>query len=266
MPLSTELGQSIRGRLHEAAEGEFRGPEMRALRPLLELQATWSTIPRRGELLIEHTKSREGHHLYIYPFAGRLVHEGIAALLAYRMSLIVPITFSISVNDYGFELLSPIPAPLSQAFKAGLFDAANLADQIAHCMNAVEMAKREFREVASIAGLVFKGFPGKRKTAGQMQASTGLLFDVFRNYDPENLLLRQTETDVLEKQLEQARLVKTLNEMSESVITVRELPRFSPLCFPLLVDRMRERLSSEKLADRIRRMQLALETAADKSA
>jgi ATP-dependent Lhr-like helicase len=265
MPLSTELAHAIRGRLHEAAEGEFRGPELRALRPLLELQAEWSSIPRLNELLIERTKSREGFHLYLYPFAGRLVHEGIAALFAYRMSRRTPITFSISVNDYGFELLSPTAAPFEAALQNGLFDSAGLEEDIADCMNAVEMAKREFREVASIAGLVFKGFPGKRKSAGQMQASSGLLFDVFRNYDAGNLLLRQAEHDVLEKQLEHSRLVATLNDMSQNQLVVRELPRFSPLSFPLLVERMRERLSSEKLADRIRRMQQSLETAADKS-
>lgn len=264
MPLSTELANSIRGRLHEAASGEFRGPEMRALRPLLELQARWSRIPERGELLIERIKSRDGHHLYIYPFAGRLVHEGIGALLAYRMSRRTPITFSISVNDYGFELLSPVPAPFDELLRNGLFDTSTLEDDIAECLNAAEMAKRQFREVASIAGLIFKGFPGKRKSAGQMQASSGLLFDVFSNYDPGNLLLRQTRGEVLENQLEHARLVNTLNEMTSSRLLFQDLARFSPLSFPLLVERMRERLSSEKLADRIRRMQESLESAAEK--
>jgi ATP-dependent Lhr-like helicase len=264
MPLSTELAKSVRGRLAEAAQGEFRGPEMRALRPLLELQARWSRIPKRGELLIERAKSRDGHHLYIYPFAGRLVHEGIGALLAYRMSRRTPITFGISVNDYGFELLSPVPAPFDELLQNGLFETSTLGCDISECMNAAEMAKRQFREVASIAGLVFKGFPGKRKSAGQMQASSGLLFDVFSNYDPGNLLLRQTRGEVLESQLEHSRLMQTLHEMTNSRLLIQELSRFSPLSFPLLVERMRERLSSEKLADRIRRMQESLEAAADK--
>lgn len=264
MPLSSQLSDAMRGRLHEAAEGEFRGAEMRGLRPLLDLQAQWSSIPRRHELLVERAKSRDGYHLYIYPFAGRLVHEGLGAVLAYRMSRMTPITFSISVNDYGLELLSPIAAPFDKALRNGLFDKVGLGEDIAACMNSVEMEKREFREVASIAGLVFKGFPGRRKSAGQMQASSGLLFDVFRNYDPGNLLLRQTQQDVLEKQLELTRMVATLDAMTASQLTIRELPRSSPLCFPLLVERMRERLSSEKLADRIARMQQSLEKAAGK--
>lgn len=266
MPLSSELSDAMRGRLHEAAEGAFRGAEMRALRPLLNLQAQWSSIPRRHELLVERARSRDGHHLYLYPFAGRLVHEGLGAVLAHRMSQMTPITFSIAVNDYGLELLSPIAAPFEDAVKSGLFDTVGLAKDISACMNSVEMARREFREVASIAGLIFKGLPGRRKSSGQMQASSGLLFDVFRNYDPGNLLLRQSQQDVLEKQLELTRMVSTLDAMAASEMTVRELPRFSPLCFPLLVERWRERLSSEKLADRIARLQHSLESAAEKSA
>lgn len=265
MPLSSELSNAVRGRLHEAAEGEYRGAEMRALRPLLDLQSQWSRVPRFNELLVERVKSRDGHHLYIYPFEGRLVHEGLGAVLAYRMSRMTPITFSISVNDYGLELLSPVAAPFDEALRNGLFDTVGLGQDIAACMNSVEMAKREFREVASIAGLIFKGFPGRNKSAGQMQASSGLLFDVFRNYDPHNLLLSQTQHDVLEKQMELTRLVRTLDAMGSAQLTIRELPRFSPLCFPLLVERMRDRLSSEKLADRVARMQQSLEKAAEQT-
>jgi ATP-dependent Lhr-like helicase len=185
-------------------------------------------------------------------------------LLAYRMSRRSPITFSMSVNDYGFELLSPTLAPFESALQDGLFDAAELTLDIAQCMNAAEMARRQFREIASIAGLVFNGFPGQRKTARQLQASSGLLFDVFRNHDPHNLLLRQAQREVLERQLEHSRLVMTLKTLSTSQVVCQELTRFSPLCFPLLVERLRERLSSEKLADRVRRMQETLERAADK--
>ncbi len=265
MPLSSELSDAIRRRLDAAAGGEFRGAEMQGLRPLLEVQADWSCIPRQHELLIERIKSRDGYHLYLYPFAGRLVHEGLAAVLAYRLSRLMPITFSIAINDYGMELLSPTPAPLEAALEKGLFDSVGLGEDIAACMNSVEMARREFREIASVAGLVFKGLPGRRKSARHLQASSGLLFDVLQEYNPDNLLLRQARLDVLEKQLELTRMVKTLDEIAADTLVLRELPRFSPLCFPLLVERWRERLSSEKLADRIARMQQSLENAVEKS-
>ena len=262
MPLSTELAAAVRDKLHDATNGIFESAEMQAVRPLLELQNYWSRVPRHGELLIERVKTREGHHIYFYPFAGRLVHEGLSSLFAYRMSQLEPITFSISINDYGFELLSATPAPFEAAINDGLLDSDGIEQDIANCVNAAEMGKRQFREIANIAGLVFNGYPGNRKTARQVQASTGLLYDVFQNYDPENLLLQQAHQEVLERQLERQRMLETLAQMRTSEILIRDLQRFSPMSFPLMVSRLRERLSSEKLADRVRRMQESLEKAA----
>lgn len=262
MPLSSELSAAIRERLAAAGRGEFHGPEMTAVRPLLELQQRWSHLPGPTELLIEEVRSREGHHLYFYPFAGRLVHEGLASLVAWRLARQQPITFSMSANDYGFELLSPVAAPLDAALGQGLFDSEGLIDDIERSLNAAEMGKRQFREVARIAGLVFQGYPGSHKTARQLQASTGLLYDVFANYDPDNLLLAQARQEVLERQLEHSRLVVTLAAIRAGTIVRRRCERFTPLAFPLMVDRLRERLSSEKLADRIQRMVQTLEKAA----
>ncbi|WP_437223615.1 ligase-associated DNA damage response DEXH box helicase [Planctomicrobium sp. SH661] len=262
MPLSSELSSAIRHRLDAASRGEFEGPEMQAVESLLRLQSHWSAVPQLDQLLIERVTSREGSHLYFYPFAGRLVHEGLATLFAYRLARRNANTFSISANDYGFELLSSSPAQVEEAVNEGLFSTDNLVDDIFHSMNAVEMAKRQFREIAHISGLVFGGYPHQRKSARQLQASTGLIYDVFKNYDPENLLLKQAEREVMERQLEQTRLIATLNSMQTQEIVWRTLPRFSPFSFPLMVDRLRERLSSEKLSDRVRRIQEQLEKVA----
>lgn len=262
MPLSSELAYAVRQRLREAHNGEFRGPELQAVRPLLELQAEWSALPLPEDLLVEQIRSREGFHLLIYPFAGRLVHEGLAALCAWRMAQLQPITFTMSVNDYGFELLSPTEAPLDAALDAGLLQETNLAVDLEKCLNAAEMGKRQFREIARVAGLVFQGYPGQQRTARQLQASSGLLYDVFSNYDPDNLLLRQSRTEVLERQLEHTRLISTLRSLQAARIVRRRPQRLTPLAFPLVVARLRERLSSEKLSDRIARMTLQLEKAA----
>ncbi|MEP7066670.1 MAG: ligase-associated DNA damage response DEXH box helicase, partial [Gemmatimonadota bacterium] len=262
MPLSGELAEMLRGRLGEASRGDFRDPEMEAVRPLLEVQRKWSAIPSPNELLIERVKSREGWHLYFFPFEGRLVHEGLAALLAYRISRLRPITFSMSSNDYGFELLSAVEPPLDDALAADLLSPDNLVADIPASLNATEMAKRQFREIARVAGLVFPGFPRAGKSARQLQATSGLFFDVFRQYDPSNLLLTQAHREVLERQLERSRLGRTLQRIADARVLVTAPPKISPLAFPLWVDRNRERVSSEKLADRIRRMQLSLERAA----
>jgi ATP-dependent Lhr-like helicase len=262
MPLSGELAAMLRARLGEAANGVYRGEEMEAIRPLLEVQRKWSRIPAADELLIERVKTREGWHLFVYPFEGRLVHEGLAALLGYRLSRIAPITFSMASNDYGFELLSPAEPPLHEGLDHGLLAPDGLLEDITAALNAAEMAKRQFRELARIAGLVFPGLPRAGKTARQLQVSSGLFFDVLQRYDPANLLLSQAAREVLERQLESTRLGKTLDRIARATVVVTEPRRPTPLAFPLLVDRTRERVSSESLGDRVRRMQMALERAA----
>ena len=262
LPLSGELAAAIRARLGEAANGSYRGAEMQAIQPILEVQAKWSRIPEAHDLLIEKVKTREGYHLFFFPFEGRLVHEGLAALFAWRIARTTPISFSMSANDYGFELLSPDPAPLEEALAAGLLDSANLIDDIPASLNATEMARRQFREIARVAGLVFPGYPRSGKTARQLQASSGLFFDVFTRYDSGNMLLTQAHREVLERQLERTRLGHTLERLSRSKVVITEPRRTPPLAFPLLIDRTRDKVSSEKLADRVRRMQRALERAA----
>jgi ATP-dependent Lhr-like helicase len=178
------------------------------------------------------------------------------------MSRLVPISFAMSSNDWGIELLSPDEPPLEAALDAGLLSPDGLIDDLPASLNAAEMAKRQFREIARIAGLVFPGLPRSGKTARQLQASSGLFFDVFQRYDPDNLLLTQAHREVLERQLERSRLGATLQRLAAARVVVTDPRRFTPLAFPLLVDRTRNRVSSEKLADRIRRMQVALERAA----
>lgn len=254
MPLSSELAQAVRERLEQARMGIFEGKEMRSVRPVLETQAEISAIPKRDELLIERVETREGHHLFFYPFEGRLVHEGLAALFAWRISRLRPITFSMAMNDYGVELLAPDPAPIEEALERELLSPYNLAEDIPASLNAAEMARRQFREIARIAGLTFTGYPGQNKSVRQLQASSGLLFDVFMRYDRGNLLIEQAHREVLEKQLERSRLGQTLERLSRSTIRLLDIDRPSPLSFPILVDRTRHRISSEKLGDRIRRM------------
>ena len=265
MPLSSELAQAVCDRLDAAARNIYEGQEMHFVRPILELQDAWSALPRNGELLIERIDSREGAHLYIYPFAGRLVHEGLATLLAYRLAALEPLTFTWAVNDYGFELLSREAPPFEEALENGLFGTDHLGDDIIASLNSAELAKNRFREIARIAGLVFQGYPGKGKTARQIQATSSLIFDVFQKYDPENPLFRQAQEEVLDRQLERTRLFTTLQKMQTATIRITRPKRTTPLAFPLMVDRLREKLSTEKLQDRLYRILRSLEKQADQT-
>lgn len=263
LPLSSELAAAVRDRLDEVRLGVFEDPELVAMRPLLAVQQRWSRIPAADELLVERAKTREGYHLFFFPFEGRQVHEGLAALFAYRLSRRQPQTFSISVNDYGFELLSPTPVIGDDALEFGLLllSAENLLDDVVASLNASELARRQFREIARVAGLVYQGFPGE-KNARQLQASSGLIYDVLRQYDPDNMLLVQAGREVLERQLERSRLSLALERLRSGQFTLVDVARPTPFAFPLLIERVRDTISSEKLADRIRRLTAQLEKAA----
>lgn len=266
MPLSANLGFMLRKKFDEAAspksppgEGTCKEPELEILSPLFQLQQYLSHIPKRNELLIEQIETKDGFHLFVFPFEGRLVHEAMAAILAYRLSLITPITFTFAMNDYGFELLSDQPIPLDDSNAYTLFSPDNLFEDIQRSLNSVEMAKRKFRDIAVIGGLIFQGFPGEQKKARHLQSSASLLFNVFSEYEPDNLLLRQAYNEVMEQQMEEHRLRDMLERIQKGKIIITFPRRLTPFCFPIKVDSMREDLSSEKLEERVKRMQMQLE-------
>ena len=262
MPLSSELAEALVEQLDAAAHERFDGPEMRAVRPLLALQAQWSALPTTGTLLAETFKSRQGWHLFLYPFAGRMANLGLANLIAWRVSRAQPLSVSIAVNDYGFELLSPAQVDWARHLPHAL-GTADLLEDVLASLNAGEMALRRFREIAQIAGLVFGGYPAAQKSTRQIQASSGLFYEVFRKHDAGNLLLGQARDEVLSEELEIERLHRQLLKMSELQLDLRALKRPGPLAFALLVEGMHETLSTEKLADRIARMVAELEQAAN---
>ena len=265
MSLTANLGSMLRKKIDEAGleikNDELRikrDDELEILKPLFELQQYLSHIPKQNELLIEHIETKDGFHLFVFPFEGRLVHEAMAAILAYRISLIKPITFSLAMNDYGFELLSDQPVPLDNNNAYTLFSPDHLLADIQRSLNGVEMARRKFRDIAVIGGLIFQGFPGEQKKARHLQSSASLLFNVFTEYEPHNLLLRQAYNEVMEQQMEERRLRDMLERIQTGKIVITFPKRLTPFCFPIKVDSMREDLSSEKLEDRVRKMQMQL--------
>ena len=262
MPLSSELALAVRELLQAFREGRADEPELKAVARLLTVQQAVSRVPDVAELLFEQIESREGHHIFCYPFAGRQVHMGLAALFGYRLGQVQAATFSFSVNDYGFELLSATPFALSRARINGILSTDNLLEEVLKSLNAAELSKRHFREIARVAGLVFQGFPGANKTNKQVQATSGLIFDVFAQWDAANPLLEQSQREVLERELEFARLREALGRMKTQRITIIRADRPTPFCFPLMVERFSEKLSSESLAERIARMQLAFDKVA----
>jgi ATP-dependent Lhr-like helicase len=259
MPLSSELADAVLATLARVGrvlgEGEvFDAPELQAARPMLAAQARLSRLPRPGRLLVEQWASREGHHLFLYPFAGRQVHIGLAQLLAWRLARARPNTFSLSVNDYGLEIVAATEPDLAPLHDGTLFATDALMADVLASLNSGELAQRRFREIARVAGLVFSGFPGAPKSLRQLQASAGLFYEVFRQHDAGNRLLAQAEREVLAQELEIGRLQATLQRLAAWPRDIVELRAPSPFSLPLMVERLREQLTTEKLADRLQRL------------
>jgi ATP-dependent Lhr-like helicase len=258
MSLSDLLTHQLREEVARAGRGELDTPELCALAPLFERQMDLSTLPSSDQLLIETCRTREGMHLYAYPFEGRFVHEGLGFLWATRLTRHHRGTITVSVNDYGFELLAPRTYPMDDLLEEHLeelLDDSALETDLEQALNLSELCRRRFRSIAQVAGLLVQGFPGKNKTAGQLQISGSLLWDVFNKHEPGNLLLRQAQREVLQEQLELPRLRSALQRMQRGETLHSPTPRPTPLAFPLLVERLNNRMSNESVLERIQRMQ-----------
>ncbi|MEO0514133.1 MAG: ligase-associated DNA damage response DEXH box helicase [Planctomycetota bacterium] len=267
-PLSTQLADAVRARLDdvrqrgEAADG--LPPEMIAVAPLLALQARWSAVPGKAKLLIETTTSRDGHHTFVYPLQGRLVHEGLGTLLAYRLTRDAPRAVTVTVNDYGIELLSPDDLELTEADWRRYLSLEHLLEDLLAALNTSQLARRAFRDIARVAGLISTGFPGQPVANRHLQASSELFFDVFTDFDPENLLLDQARREVLEQQLEVTRLTEALAQLADMPFEFRATERLTPLAFPLWAERLREQhITSQSWQERVGKMVMRLEAAAN---
>lgn len=259
LPLSSQLGALLRDEMQHFQSGDNRMPEVKALKDIISRQQQESIVPQNHEFLIETFKTREGFHAVFYPFEGRMVHMAMAGLLAYRMSLLHPISFSLAYNDYGFEILSDQVFDMQQVLDNDLITSRMLMQDLESSVNATELARRKFRDIAVIAGLVFTGYPNKTVKVKHLQSSSQLLFEVFRDNEPDNLLFKQAYTETYEQEIEAYRLREALERIESQQIVWKHCERPTPFSFPIITDRLREKLSSEKLADRIKRMQLQWE-------
>jgi ATP-dependent Lhr-like helicase len=257
MSFSAQMSELLREEMLVASEADTAkkpSVELQALFHIFQRQKRESIIPKKDEFLIETFKTREGYHAIFYPFEGRFVHEAMASLMAYRISLLSPITFSLAFNDYGFELLSDQEIDMQQVFDNDLFSSEFLMDDLQKSLNSTEMARRKFRDIAVISGLVFTGFPNKMIKTKHLQSNSQLLFSVFRDYEPDNLLFQQAFRETFEHQLEEGRLIMAMERISEQKMIWKQCEKPTPFAFPIITDRMREKLSSEKLEDRIKKM------------
>ncbi|MGZ5197717.1 MAG: DNA ligase-associated DEXH box helicase, partial [Kaistella sp.] len=255
LPLTSHLSHFLRLKLSDSLQAKSSEKELKFLHPLLVSQEQNSHIPKDDEFLVEMIETRDGHHLFMYPFEGRLIHEVMAALIAFRISKITPISFSMAMNDYGFELLSSQEIPINESVLEDILSKENLIQDVLSSVNATEMARRKFRDIAVISGMVVQNYPGIQKNNKSLQASSGLIFNVLEDYSPENLLLKQAYAEVFNQQIDENRLMNAFKRIENSKIILKFANAFTPLSFPIKVDSLRQSLTSEDLDSRIMRLQ-----------
>lgn len=254
MPLSSQLSSLLRKKLADGVAGRVEDIEIETLMPLLNFQAHRSHIPSEDEFLIEIFKTKDGNHICMYPFEGRFVHEGLSSLFAYRISLFQKASFSMAFNDYGFELLTNKDIELEEIIEKGLFDSESLYEDIQASINNTEMARSKFRDIATISGMVFSGYPGKYIADKHLKSSSQLFFDMFKQYDQDNLLLNQAYEEVADFQLEESRLRECMDRIRNQKVIIKYPDKPTPFSFPIMVDRLREKMTSESLESRIEKM------------
>ena len=248
MPLSESLSIFFQSQLADPPAGYYK--------ELFAAQERISHRPREGELLIEQWDAKDGRYLFIYPFGGRAVHEGLAALWTYRLGHKHKGSFAFSVNDYGLQIVGNKNYPYFDLIGPDFFAQDHLEAQIDRTLNLTEMGLRQFRGIAQTAGLIFNGYPSARKSGRQVQMSSSLLFEVFRKHDPGSLLYQQAQREVLEQQLDIERLRRTLERLEKLKPVWVETKRPSPLALPIWAEFNAAKLTTETLSERMARMKL----------
>lgn len=255
-PLSMELASRVETLLVRPVDA----PEMRAVAGLLALQSRLSSLPRRARLLVEATHTREGQQIFVFPFAGRLANEGLAGLVSLRWGRIEPNTFGYAANDYGFVLRPAKDVEVDERLLQALLAPHRLFEDLRESLNLGELARRQFREIARIAGLLPPTVPGRpQKSTRQLQASSGLIYDVLQRHDPQHMLLELAEREVFAGQLEVQRLQRVLDECARRRVQLQRPRGLTPLSFPLWAEGLRGQLSTEDWKTRVQRAASQLE-------
>lgn len=256
LPLSEALGHEMEAVLASPPDS----PEMRWLAPLLALQTRLSALPGPALLLVEHVRRREGQFVFVYPFAGRQVNEGLAALMALRWTRLQTNTFGYAANDYGFVLAPARPVELDAARVRSLLSPEGLLTDLRESLNLGELARRQFRDIARVSGMLVPALPGRTpRSLRQLQASSGLLYDVLRQHDPDHILLTLAEHEVLHDQLDLESLARALSSCQARTLSVQHPTSLGPLSFPLWAERLRGQLSNEDWKTRVLRAAQQLE-------
>src|SRR5215467_1422325 len=236
LPLSTFLADRVRGILQDPS----RHPKLPAeVREWLNIQRWRSGLPRADRLLIEGFPRGSKQFIVAYCFEGRNAHQTLGMLLTRRMERMGLKPLGFVATDYVLGLWGLRPPTKAQLDQ--LFDEDMLGDDLEAWMDESSMLRRSFRNVAVIAGLIERRFPGEEKSRRQVTFSSDLIYDALRRHEPDHILLRATRQDAA-WQLADVRRLGELLRRAKGRIDYRRLERISPLAVPVLLEIGKERV------------------------
>jgi ATP-dependent Lhr-like helicase len=236
LPLSTFLAERVRGILQDPR----KHPKLPAeVREWLRIQVFRSQLPPADKLLIEGFPRGGKQFLVAYCFEGRNAHQTLGMLLTRRMERMGLRPLGFVATDYVLGIWGLRPASPSQLDE--LFDEDMLGDDLEAWMDESTMLRRSFRNVAVIAGLIERRFPGEEKSRRQVTFSSDLIYDTLRQHEPNHILLRATRQDAA-WQLADLKRLGDLLKRAKGRIVYRRLDRISPLAVPVLLEIGKERV------------------------
>jgi ATP-dependent Lhr-like helicase len=236
LPLSTFLAERVRGILQDPRQHPKLPTEVREW---LRIQVFRSQLPPADKLLIEGFPRGGKQFLVAYCFEGRNAHQTLGMLLTRRMERMGLRPLGFVATDYVLGIWGLRPASPKQLDE--LFDEDMLGDDLEAWMDESTMLRRSFRNVAVIAGLIERRFPGEEKSRRQVTFSSDLIYDTLRQHEPNHILLRATRQDAA-WQLADLKRLGDLLKRAKGRIVYRRLDRISPLAVPVLLEIGKERV------------------------
>ncbi|WP_215766961.1 ligase-associated DNA damage response DEXH box helicase [Gluconobacter cerinus] len=234
LSISPGLARHVREMLHTPASWSVLP---NSVQDWLALQAKRSRLPGPENFLIETFPHRGWHYVVAYPFEGRNAHQTLGLLLTKKLEETGKGPLGFVANDYMVACWCVHPTgSMTDLFTRDLLG-GNLSEWLAESA----MLRRTFRDVAIIAGLIERNYPGREKNRRQMTVSSDLLYDVLRKYDPDHILLRATRIQAEEGLTDLARLSQMLDRLQGHVEHV-SLSHVSPLAVPVLLEQGREKI------------------------
>ena len=230
MSYSSQLSDYLINELNQFHQSIDSGYPL--LQKFLDWQAHVSCVPKSDECLIEIIPVQGCDTVFMYPFCGRAANHALAMSLTHLISQQFKCMTAMTVNDYGLMIQCDKKIDLLSFNFHDFMNLESVKNLSLESFNHNEMVLQEFRQICLISGLIYRGLPGRLKSGRYTQSSVRILYDIFKEFDPNNLLLNQARETVFNTQLFPQQLQDRLAKISERLV-IKQPSEISPFGYTL---------------------------------